>query len=58
MPRQFVRCCEETAEGDYGNVIYLDEKAGVFRYALDDQPFQYCPFCGVLLDMNLPMTEE
>ena len=49
----FVRCCEET---QYDN-IYLDEADAVFRYTGNNEQFQYCPWCGVLLDMNLPMTK-
>jgi hypothetical protein len=57
MPRQFVRCCSEN-QGEEGDNIWFDEDNPCFRYAGDDKPFEYCPWCGVLLDWNLPMTDE
>ncbi len=54
MATQYVRCCERTREADY---IWLDEECAVFRYIPDTEPFEYCPFCGILLDLNLEMSE-
>jgi hypothetical protein len=56
MTRQFVRCCDYNKADDN---IYFDEHPDslCFRDARGDDPFEYCPWCGVLLDWNLPMTE-
>ena len=57
MPRQFVRCCGDTEK--YDLIYYFDDvDAPGFCYNADDAYIQYCPFCGVMLDTNLPMTDE
>lgn len=56
MPRQYVRCCDYNRE--YDNIYFDDDPdSPCFREARGDDPFQYCPWCGILLDTNLPMTE-
>lgn len=52
--RQYVRCCEYTQKV---NDIYFDEIDPCFRLQYSDDPVEYCPTCGILLDMNLDMSE-
>lgn len=56
MSKQFVRCCDDTRDGAY---IWLDEDIpySCFRYNADGTVIEYCPFCGILLDLNLEMSE-
>lgn len=56
MAKLFVRCCEENELDN----IYLDDANSilVFRYTGNEEIFQYCPWCGVLLDLNLEMSAE
>ena len=57
MPRQFVRCCDYNTAND--NIYFDDDPhSPCFREARGDNPFEYCPWCGILLDTNLPMTDE
>lgn len=55
MPRQYVRCCEPNRAGDN---IYFDDNpdSPCYRESSSDDPFEYCPWCGVLLDWNLPTS--
>ena len=56
MSKQFVRCCEDTANEDN---IYFDDDDNDFKMSgIYDAPIYYCPWCGVLLDLNLEMTGE
>lgn len=54
MSKLFVRCCGDTTVEDN---IWFDEDEPCFRYAGNDEPFIYCPWCGILLDTNLEMSE-
>jgi hypothetical protein len=57
MSKQFVRCCDTTKQNDM--IYFFEEKdATGFCYNADDVYIEYCPWCGVLLDWNLPMTDE
>lgn len=68
MNKLFVRCCDTNKPnketGDSGDNIYLDwenlpptrGRVPVFRYMGNDEVFEYCPWCGILLDTNLDMT--
>ena len=53
MSKLYVRCCEDNNDDN----IWFDEDTACFRYGGNDEEFVYCPWCGVLLDMNLDMTE-
>lgn len=56
MSKQFVRCCDTTT---MTNRIYIKENEVYFRLvdlASYNNIIEYCPWCGVLLDLNLEMT--
>jgi hypothetical protein len=57
MAKLYVRCCEAN-KGEYGDNIYFDNKDCSFRYAVNNDVFTYCPWCGILLDLNLEMTRS
>lgn len=44
-----VKCCEESER--YG--IYFHYDYDRFYLVMEPHPITYCPWCGVLLDINL-----
>lgn len=56
MARDYVRCCDAN-KGEDGDNIYLDYDDNAFKQSgIYDAPIYYCPWCGILLDINLEMS--
>jgi hypothetical protein len=55
MNIQWVRCCQDTCEGNY---IQINWDTYEFNMVGCDKNITYCPWCRVLLDTNLPTQSE
>jgi hypothetical protein len=44
-----VKCCDESER--YG--IYFNYEVDRFYLIMEPQPITYCPWCGILLDINI-----
>lgn len=51
----FVRCCSKTKQC---NIIYYSEDPHGFYNISDDERWEFCPWCGTLLDTNLDISHR
>lgn len=55
MNKNFVKCCQAACEN---NIVYIDWQTMEFKLVGLEKPITYCPWCRILLDLNLPMESE
>ena len=46
-----VKCCKDNEK--HNSIYYDDSDDPCFRLTDSDDPIEYCPWCGILLDTNL-----